>query len=83
VLGATDRRLKAVVAAQVPTIDGHAAVDDLKAQFADDERAQLRGERPATQGAHVRAGLVHRARLADAAADARRRSRLHRSPTSR
>jgi dienelactone hydrolase len=57
VLGATDRRLKAVVA-QVPTIDGHAAglrrvspeaVDDLEALFAEDERAQLRGEPPAMQ----------------------------------
>ena len=57
VLGATDRRLKAVVA-QVPTIDGHAsglrrvapeAVAKLEAQFAADERAQLRGEPPATQ----------------------------------
>lgn len=57
VLGATDRRLKAVVA-QVPTIDGHAAglrrvtpeaVADLEARFAADERAQLRSEPPATQ----------------------------------
>jgi hypothetical protein len=57
VLGATDRRLKAVVA-QVPTIDGHAAglrrvapqsVAYLEDQFADDERAQLRGRPPATQ----------------------------------
>jgi len=57
VLGATDRRLRAVVA-QVPTIDGHAAglrrvapeaVADLEARFAADERAQLRGEPPATQ----------------------------------
>jgi uncharacterized protein len=56
VLGATDRRLKAVVA-QVPTIDGYAsglrrvppeAVASLEAQFAGDERAQLRGEPPAT-----------------------------------
>jgi fermentation-respiration switch protein FrsA (DUF1100 family) len=56
VLGATDRRLKAVVA-QVPTIDGHAsglrrvapeAVADLEAQFAADDRAQLRGKPPAT-----------------------------------
>src|SRR6266852_2167217 len=48
VLGATDRRLKAVVA-QVPTIDGYAsglrrvppeAVANLEAQFAADERAQ-------------------------------------------
>jgi fermentation-respiration switch protein FrsA (DUF1100 family) len=55
--GATDRRLKAVVS-QVPTIDGHAAglrritpnaVADLEARFATDERAQLRGEPPATQ----------------------------------
>jgi uncharacterized protein len=56
VLGATDRRLKAVVA-QVPTIDGYAsglrrvapeAVANLEAQFAADDRAQLRGEAPAT-----------------------------------
>jgi fermentation-respiration switch protein FrsA (DUF1100 family) len=56
VLGATDRRLKAVVA-QVPTIDGYAsglrrvppeAVANLEAQFAADERAQLRGEPAAT-----------------------------------
>lgn len=57
VLGATDRRLKAVVA-QVPTIDGHAsglrrvspeAVAGLEAQFAADERAQLRGAAPGYQ----------------------------------
>jgi hypothetical protein len=57
VLGATDRRLKAVVA-QVPTIDGFEsgqrrvapdAVDGLEAQFDADERAQLRGEAPAMQ----------------------------------
>lgn len=57
VLGATDRRLKAVVA-QAPTIDGHAtglrrvppeAVADLEARFAADERAQLNGEPPAMQ----------------------------------
>jgi uncharacterized protein len=57
VLGATDGRLKAVVA-QVPTIDGYAsglrrvapdAVAELEARFAADERAQLRGEPPATQ----------------------------------
>lgn len=57
VLGATDRRLKAIVS-QVPTIDGHAAglrrvtpeaVAALEATFAADERAQLRGEPPATQ----------------------------------
>jgi fermentation-respiration switch protein FrsA (DUF1100 family) len=57
VLGATDRRLKAVVA-QVPTTDGYAsalrrvapdAVTALEAQFAADERAQFRGEPPATQ----------------------------------
>lgn len=56
-LGATDRRLKAVVA-QVPTIDGYAtglrrvapeAVAALEARFAADERAQLRGEPPAIQ----------------------------------
>jgi uncharacterized protein len=56
VLGATDRRLKAVVA-QAPTIDGHAsglrrvapdAVAALEAQFAADDRAQLRGEPLAT-----------------------------------
>ena len=58
VLGATDRRLKAVVA-QVPTIDGYAsglrrvppeAVAALEAQFAADDRAQLRGDAPATVG---------------------------------
>ncbi len=57
VLGATDRRLKAVVA-QVPTIDGFEsgqrrvspdAVDGLEARFAADERGQLRGEAPAMQ----------------------------------
>jgi len=57
VLGATDRRLKAVVA-QAPTIDGYAgglrrvppeAVAGLEALFAEDERAQLRGEPPMTQ----------------------------------
>ncbi|VIO68295.1 hypothetical protein CI1B_20510 [Bradyrhizobium ivorense] len=57
VLGATDRQLKAVVS-QIPTIDGHAAglrrvapeaVAALEAQFAVDERAQMRGEPPATQ----------------------------------
>jgi dienelactone hydrolase len=56
VLGATDRRVKAVVA-QAPTIDGHdsglrrvapEAVADLEAQFAADDRAQLRGKPPAT-----------------------------------
>lgn len=57
VLGATDRRLRAVVA-QVPTIDGHATglrrvspegVSDLETRFDADERAQLRGDPPATQ----------------------------------
>jgi fermentation-respiration switch protein FrsA (DUF1100 family) len=57
VLGATDRRLKAVVA-QVPTIDGYASglrriapegVVELEARFGADERAQLRGEPPTTQ----------------------------------
>ncbi len=57
VLGATDRRLKAVVA-QVPTIDGYAAgqrrvppesIAELEAAFAEDERAQLKGEPPKTQ----------------------------------
>lgn len=57
VLGATDRRLKAIVS-QVPTIDGYAAglrrvplekVADLEAAFAADDRAQLKGEPPATQ----------------------------------
>jgi fermentation-respiration switch protein FrsA (DUF1100 family) len=46
------------VVAQAPTIDGHAAglrclapeaVADLEAQFAADDRAQLRGEPPATE----------------------------------
>lgn len=57
VLGATDRRLKAIVS-QVPTIDGHAAglrrvspenVSHLEELFAADDRAQLRGEPLATQ----------------------------------
>jgi uncharacterized protein len=57
VLGATDRRLKAVVA-QVPTIDGYGsglrrvipeAVANLDAMFAAEDRARLRGEPPATQ----------------------------------
>jgi len=57
VLGATDRRLKVVVA-QAPTVDGYAtgqrriapeAVADLEARFAADEQAQLAGEPPATQ----------------------------------
>lgn len=57
VLGATDRRLKAVVA-QAPTIDGYATglrrippevVADLEARFAADERAQLDGAAPAMQ----------------------------------
>ncbi|MGF6767834.1 fermentation-respiration switch protein FrsA (DUF1100 family) [Paraburkholderia sp. GAS199] len=57
VLGATERRLKAIVS-QVPTIDGHAAglrrvtpdaVAELEARFAADDRAQLRGEPPAMQ----------------------------------
>ena len=57
VLGATDRRLKAVVS-QVPTIDGHAAglrrvapeaVRALEERFDQDERAQLAGNPPATQ----------------------------------
>ena len=57
VLGATDRRVKAVVA-QVPTIDGYAsglrrvqpsAIAEVDAGFSDDDRAQLQGDRPATQ----------------------------------
>ncbi len=57
VLGATDRRLKAIVS-QVPTIDGHIAgqrrvapdaIAELEARFAADERAQLRGEPLARQ----------------------------------
>jgi len=57
VLGATDRRLRAVVA-QVPTISGyqqglrHVAPDlvpALEAAFADDERRQFHGAPPATQ----------------------------------
>jgi len=57
VLGATDRRLKAVVA-QVPTIDGHSSalrrmpaelVSELEAKFDADERSLLRGEPPASQ----------------------------------
>ncbi|KAA0695406.1 alpha/beta hydrolase [Neorhizobium sp. P12A] len=57
VLGATDRRLKAIVS-QVPTIDGHTAgsrrvspenVAHLEELFAADDRAQLRGEPLATQ----------------------------------
>jgi len=57
VLGATDRRLRAVVA-QVPTISGYEQslrrvaphdVAALEATFIDDERSQFRGEPPATQ----------------------------------
>jgi len=57
VLGATDRRLRAVVA-QVPTISGYQQslrrvapdqVPALEAAFADDERQQFRGVPPATQ----------------------------------
>ncbi|MFJ9448123.1 alpha/beta hydrolase [Kitasatospora sp. NPDC101235] len=57
VLGATDRRLRAVVA-QVPTISGYEqglrriapeAVAALEEAFDEDERAQLRGEAPRTQ----------------------------------
>jgi cephalosporin-C deacetylase-like acetyl esterase len=57
VLGATDRRLRAVVA-QVPTISGYQQslrrvppdqVPALEAAFIDDERRQYRGEPPATQ----------------------------------
>ncbi len=57
VLGATDRRLRAVVA-QVPTISGYEQslrrvppheVAALEAGFAEDERRQFRGEPPATQ----------------------------------
>ncbi|MFD8723769.1 alpha/beta hydrolase [Streptomyces sp. NPDC059629] len=57
VLAATDRRIKAVVA-QVPTVDGRAtgqrrvsgpALVALGQSFDDDERAQLRGEPPATR----------------------------------
>jgi fermentation-respiration switch protein FrsA (DUF1100 family) len=57
VLGATDRRLRAVVA-QVPTISGYEQslrrvapydVAALEAGFIDDERRRFRGEPPATQ----------------------------------
>lgn len=57
VLGATDRRLRCVVA-QVPTISGYEqglrrvppeAVADLEEAFAEDERAQLRGGPPRYQ----------------------------------
>jgi fermentation-respiration switch protein FrsA (DUF1100 family) len=57
VLGATDRRLRAVVA-QVPTISGYQQglrrvapdlVPALEAAFADDERQQFHGGPPATQ----------------------------------
>lgn len=57
VLGATDRRLRAVVS-QVPTIDGFASgqrrippgkIAEIDALFIDDERAQARGELPRTQ----------------------------------
>ncbi|MEV6041215.1 alpha/beta hydrolase [Nonomuraea sp. NPDC052116] len=57
VLGATDRRLRCVVA-QVPTISGYEqglrrvppdAVAGLEEAFAEDERAQFRGEPPSTQ----------------------------------
>jgi uncharacterized protein len=58
VLGATDRRVRAVVA-QVPTISGYQQslrrvppeqVLALEAAFADDERRQFQGASPATQG---------------------------------
>ena len=67
VLGATDRRLRAVVA-QVPTISGYQQslrrvppdqVDALEASFIDDDRRQFRGEPPATQA--VAAVLVYHA----------------------
>jgi uncharacterized protein len=57
VLGATDRRVRAVVA-QVPTISGYQQslrrvppeqVADLEAAFADDERHQFHGAPPVTQ----------------------------------
>jgi len=57
VLGATDRRLRAVVS-QVPTISGYQQslrrvapdqVSALEAAFADDDRSQFRGALPATQ----------------------------------
>ena len=57
VLGATDRRIRAVVS-QVPTISGYEqglrrvapdAVAALERQFDEDERAQLRGEPPRRQ----------------------------------
>ena len=57
VLGATDRRIRAVVS-QVPTISGYEqglrrvppdAVAALEHQFDEDERAQLRGEPPRRQ----------------------------------
>jgi uncharacterized protein len=57
VLGATDRRIRAVVS-QVPTISGYEqglrrvapdAVAALEGQFDEDERAQLRGEPPRRQ----------------------------------
>jgi hypothetical protein len=57
VLGATDRRIRAVVS-QVPTISGYEqglrrvppdAVAALEHQFDEDERAQLRGEPPRLQ----------------------------------
>jgi uncharacterized protein len=57
VLGATDRRLRAVVT-QVPTVSGYEQSlrrvapdqqDALEASFIDDERRQYRGEPPATQ----------------------------------
>jgi fermentation-respiration switch protein FrsA (DUF1100 family) len=57
VLGATDRRLRCVVA-QVPTISGYEqglrriapdAVEALEVSFAEDERAQARGEAPRHQ----------------------------------
>jgi cephalosporin-C deacetylase-like acetyl esterase len=57
VLGATDRRIKAVVS-QVPTISGYEqglrrvspdAAAALERQFDEDERAQLRGEPPRLQ----------------------------------
>jgi fermentation-respiration switch protein FrsA (DUF1100 family) len=57
VLGATDRRVRAVVS-QVPTVSGYLqglrrvapdAIDALEQQFDEDERAQFRGEPPRRQ----------------------------------
>jgi cephalosporin-C deacetylase-like acetyl esterase len=77
VLGATDRRVRAVVA-QVPTISGYQQslrrvppdqVPSLEAAFADDERHQFHGAPPATQAVvSLDAAVLAAYRSADAVA---------------